>query len=493
VVASFIDAFEPARYSGEDAESLVATFTRLSHLGMAGTTLAATRAAEANRHTASGHRTPAEWLAAQTGESVGDALGTLRLGERLSSQPGLDGALRTGALSAARARMVSEAAKDNPAREEDLVRGARTDTQRQFHQRCLRARAEGRSAEEEGAHAARLHRNRRCTTFTTNEGAFGLTAILSPGEGAKVAASLRAQADRSFHQARVNGQPEHPDAYAADALVALVTGQGVLPPPTRGGRQRATGPGSTETAPPAGPDRPSEGPWDSDATDTVVLPPPDGDPEARRSIDLQPTDPQPTDPQPGDLRAPSSLRPDPKTWVLIRADLDALRRGSVGPGEVCEIPGVGPVPVSHAREVLGDALCHLVITNGIDVTTVCTLGRHVPEALRVAIIERDRSCVVPGCGRDLALENDHWQVDFAKGGEASLDNICRLCRWHHHLKTHQGWRLTKREGEWHFLPPGTDPPTGEHTTDPTVTPRRARRTGRRPDPGPGPPLFDLEE
>ena len=35
----------------------------------------------------------------------------------------------------------------------------------------------------------------------------------------------------------------------------------------------------------------------------------------------------------------------PRAQVTLRVDLGALRRGAVGPGEVCEIPGVGPVPV----------------------------------------------------------------------------------------------------------------------------------------------------
>jgi hypothetical protein len=147
---------------------------------------------------------------------------------------------------------------------------------------------------------------------------------------------------------------------------------------------------------------------------------------------------------------------------------------------------VGPVSVDHARSVLGDALCHLVITNGVDVTTVCSLGRHIPEALRVAIVERDRTCRVPGCHRDLGLEHDHWQVDFAKGGETSLDNLVLLCRHHHRLKTHEGWRLIRHQGEWQFLPPDRPKP-------PKNTTKRRRR---RPPPGradPDPPLFRLEE
>jgi len=49
----------------------------------------------------------------------------------------------------------------------------------------------------------------------------------------------------------------------------------------------------------------------------------------------------------------------------IRVDLDRLLDDPDGTGEVCEIPGVGPVSVTHARRVLPYGLLELVITNGI--------------------------------------------------------------------------------------------------------------------------------
>src|ERR1019366_4284820 len=97
--------------------------------------------------------------------------------------------------------------------------------------------------------------------------------------------------------------------------------------------------------------------------------------------------PDPGTVEPGEAE-PGGAEPtgdtEPRAQVLVRVDLDALRRGSVGPGGVCEIPGVGPVPVETARELMGDAITRLVITNGVDVTTVCHLGRSIPAHLRTA-------------------------------------------------------------------------------------------------------------
>jgi hypothetical protein len=93
-----------------------------------------------------------------------------------------------------------------------------------------------------------------------------------------------------------------------------------------------------------------------------------------------------------------------KTLVRIRVDLEALMRGYAEAGEVCEIPGVGRVSVAIARAVLGDALLELVITNGIDVSTVITDSRYIRRALDLALEERDPTCVVPGCNATDFLE-----------------------------------------------------------------------------------------
>jgi len=45
-----------------------------------------------------------------------------------------------------------------------------------------------------------------------------------------------------------------------------------------------------------------------------------------------------------------------------------------------------------------------------------------------------------GCNVRDHLEIDHI-VPLAEGGPTSLDNLARLCRWHHGLKTHRGYRL----------------------------------------------------
>jgi hypothetical protein len=147
----------------------------------------------------------------------------------------------------------------------------------------------------------------------------------------------------------------------------------------------------------------------------------------------------------------------PSTSAIIRVDLAALRRGELEAGELCEIPGVGPVPLSVARELLGESFLKLVITDGVDVQTVCHGGRHVSSFIDTALQERDPVCVVPGCDTAAFLERDHWRETFAAGGPTDLPNLCRLCKRHHALKHQKGFVIRGGPGKWEWLAPDGRP------------------------------------
>jgi hypothetical protein len=146
-----------------------------------------------------------------------------------------------------------------------------------------------------------------------------------------------------------------------------------------------------------------------------------------------------------------------KTTVHLVIDLPALQRGEVGDGERCEIAGVGPVPVSHAVALLGSkAFVTLVVKNGVDISTVAHLGRHVPAHVMTALIAAGRECCIEGCGVCGYVERDHLH-EWAKGGLTSFANIEFECSRHHRLKT-EGWVLGPRDpvtGKYRLYPPGT--------------------------------------
>ncbi len=474
-LATFMADFEPGRYEPEDSALLVSAFDRGERLCGAGKTLAVTRVAESHPHRRTGHRSPAEWFAAQTGAGMSEAIDQLKLGEALASQPEVEEALRAGKLSGAQASLISSAAKVNPDQEHDLVTGAQHDTRRQLKDRCLQARQERRSAEQAEEAAAAIHRARRIRTWTDQEGAFRLDGLFTPEAGARLLASLGPVADRFFHQARRNDHHEPGEAYTADALVALVTGTAIP-----AGTKHTSGGSSTSTGSAASTGSPrSRGTGPDPQADLFGSLAPAGPDQSDRS--------SPSDGSSGSsgsnqtICAGPTARP-PSTTVLVRADLAALRRGSLGPGEICEIPGVGPISLSKAQELLGESLCYLVITDGVDVTTVTRMGRSIPWALKVALCERDQTCVVPGCDVRKGLEFDHWKIDYKDGGQVSLDNLARLCHFHHYQRTYQDFVLSGGTGHWRFDPPARPKPPPARTRR-TKGPTTGANGRRRAPPG----------
>jgi len=137
--------------------------------------------------------------------------------------------------------------------------------------------------------------------------------------------------------------------------------------------------------------------------------------------------------------------------VVVRVDSRALRRGFSAPGETCEIPGVGPVPVATAREILGEGLLKVVVKDAVDVLSVCHVGRTVPAHIQSALEERDPTCVL--CDNAFGLEMHHWRSDYAKSKTTSLSELARLCKHHHDLITYDGYKLIGGPGAWELVPP----------------------------------------
>ena len=165
--------------------------------------------------------------------------------------------------------------------------------------------------------------------------------------------------------------------------------------------------------------------------------------EARRAGQREPTDAYAADALVGFASGESA----PKAVVHVEVDRAAFERGRVEPGERCVIRGVGPVPVAVARRMARNGMVKFIERDGVDVTRVAHIGRVIPAHLRTALEARDRTCVVPGCDMETGLEIDHI-VPLSEGGTTRLNNLARLCRFHHGEKTHRGWALGGRPGQW---------------------------------------------
>jgi hypothetical protein len=136
--------------------------------------------------------------------------------------------------------------------------------------------------------------------------------------------------------------------------------------------------------------------------------------------------------------------------VVVRVDHAALVRGHTQPGEVSEIVGVGPLPVSVTQRLLDDSFLKALLVDGTDVRAVSHPGRTIPARLRSAIEELHPECDVEGCHVVRNLEIDHNQP-VEGGGPTALWNLGRLCRHHHDHKHRHRLRLDGDPGRKHFV------------------------------------------
>ncbi|HEX3946949.1 MAG TPA: HNH endonuclease signature motif containing protein [Acidimicrobiales bacterium] len=371
-LATLLAGVVPEQLCGPEAAAVVERGVRLERLGVALRTRFARRVTRTGAYAASGHKSAANWLAAVSGESVGQAQGVLEVATDLDRARAVGEAFDKGTLSLAQAKVAAGAAALDPSAQERLLHRAAKGSMKDLRDEAaaVRRRHFGEASIE--AKEARVQRRRYCRTWTGADGGIHLDAWLPTLDGARVRSVLDGEADRIFAEARSAGRKEPADRYLADALVRVVCGE---------------------------------------------------------------------------------TSAQPRAEVAIRVDAATLRRGAVEGDEVCEIPGIGPIPVAVAQDLLGDAFFHLVLTNGIDVLAVTSKKRTIPQALRSALIERDRTCAVPGCNATRHLQIDHdWA--FAKGGPTELGNLKRLCAPHHKMKTLDGFRLVPdRTGELVWVGP----------------------------------------
>ena len=445
LLSGVLATLEPALLTGHDAADIYRMFAAVERLSMAGKTLLAPRIEESGVWRDTGHRSPAVMLAELEGVPTGQARNTLEVGRRLPGLPGTEEALRSGVLSGPKVTELSGAAVLDPGSEGSLLAGAADVPLQTVKERCQRARSTA-ARQDPVAAVRRIHAARHFSSWTDAEGAFCFQGRDTADRGARILEQMQLTVGRLRKAARVQlgggaGAPRAPEvesdrARRADAFFLLMTGGA--------GRGALLGPRAGDDDP--GP--PEEQIGSGAATD-------DG---RRAGPTATGADTGPTP----DLWNEVVDRP-PNCSLMVRVDLDALFRGDVAPGEVCEIDNQGPIPVAMARDLANDSFLRLVFHRAGDIRAVSHQGRTVNRRLRTALAHRDRCCVVPGCGVPFGLEIDHV-VPFARGGPTELENLALMCHHHHYLKTYEGWSLeqtgTADDGSptWTFAPM---PPFGQ--------------------------------
>lgn len=129
--------------------------------------------------------------------------------------------------------------------------------------------------------------------------------------------------------------------------------------------------------------------------------------------------------------------------------LSLLDEKAAAAGDLPVVEGVGPIPLSKARELCGgDAKWMRVLTHP-ETGMVLSVGRdkyEPPAALRKLVKWRADRCMAPGCGVPASRCDVDHQVAWADGGETCLCNNAPFCKGHHIVKHHGDWLVRQVEG-----------------------------------------------
>ena len=438
-LSELVSALDPDAVSGLTARELWGEFDRIERLGSAGKTLLARRIAATHDRDSAGSRTAAESLARRAGTSTTAAKEALDTSNRLTELPNVASALRNGELSPAQAGAITSAAEVDPSAERRLLDLAARASLAELREECARVRLA--ADPDPDATNRRIHQQRRLRHYSDAEGGWNLSARGTAQDGAAFTTVLNAITNDVFNAARRNSRHEPPEAYAFDALMAMAQHAAGPDQPaarTNGGAEPAADVpgGSDQQVDHAGSQAGGSQPLDADSSATRTA---SDDPGTFRNAGSRPVCPVPT-----------RRWSNPRYLALLRIDAAALRRGRVDGQELCEIAGVGPVPVSVARDLLGEAIAKLVITNGVDVANVTHLGRGPTTAQKIALMWTNPTCTAEGCHRR-RIEYDHREP-WAQTRHTRLDELDPLCDYHHDLKTRLGWALVTGNGKRAFVP-----------------------------------------
>ncbi|HEX9374950.1 MAG TPA: HNH endonuclease, partial [Actinomycetota bacterium] len=128
----------------------------------------------------------------------------------------------------------------------------------------------------------------------------------------------------------------------------------------------------------------------------------------------------------------------PELVVVVSHGVATRGWRDVAEGEVCKIPGVGPVSPEVARQVAQDAFLTGVISDGKDLRHMRRWTRNTPVEVRLALELGDPPAFdgirCADCGNRFGTEIDHVEPHVALG-PASTDNLEPRCWSCHQAKT----------------------------------------------------------
>jgi len=502
-VVAYARGFDPRAITPSQAGRVVESCTRMEASISAMKALAAARYAESDDWKQQGCRSAADAYAGKAGMTASAARRSLETGRRMANQPDVAGAALAGELTPAQAEAVSDGVAADASKASELIERARTTSLTELNDTVATIKAAASDADDA---RRRLRAKRSLRRWTDRDGACHAHLYGLPEDGARLWRTLDPLRRRlNLLHRQCNVERESFEALDYDALItlaAIATGSeqaelsfadlrdlGLFPdlgttqppgpadepdtvppsPPPGGGPPSATGEAFPAEGPflgaDGGPAAPDDGmqPPDQPGLPTGSAPQPTPSRPVPSSAgtagNVQALAPRPrADAQPSDRQDPP--RPKPRLpggpiRLMIRVDLDALLRGIPADGELCEISGWGPVPVSVIEALAASENTFLVglLTRNQQVLGVYHHTRHPTSHQRSALDFVQPTCQAAGCPARAGLHYDHRE-DWASTKFTLYDLLDRLCPHHHRLKTNLGWALVDGTGKRPFVPPG---------------------------------------
>lgn len=218
---------EPGAFTPADCATVAEALATTEKACAAGRLLFAARAVAGGVHRHQGVADAATWVARQTGTTPHDAADALRTAGALGDHPETTAALLAGAVSLGQAAEITKTATEVPGAETALLAVARSADLSTVRDHARAARQA--ELDPEVLHARR-HGARSFRHWRDGLGMIRFAGALPPETGIPLVTRIERLAARLRREARHDGQdPEPFEARAADALLAVVRGQGPAP------------------------------------------------------------------------------------------------------------------------------------------------------------------------------------------------------------------------------------------------------------------------
>jgi len=215
--------FEPGQLTGADCARVADDLAATEKACAAARVLAAARAIGCKAHESRGFHDGAAWVARQGGVTASQARQILDAAAGLRDCPGTKAALLAGEVSWAEASEITSAQSSCPGAEEALLETARHGGLAGLRDKAREHRLSN-TPEEELRHEQ--HRLRHFRHWRDRLGMVRFTGALPPETGVAFVHRIESAAQRLRRDVAVgsNDKREPFDAYAADALVAITSG-----------------------------------------------------------------------------------------------------------------------------------------------------------------------------------------------------------------------------------------------------------------------------